>query len=245
MEREGLNPDIPLNLAKIDKDNFIRHFADRDAVESRAFGNLAIEPTFGEIQTLRCNSDTLNSQDSVNFVKDFSPDLCFVFGPDLIKNPLLRVLPDESINLHLGLSPWYRGSATLFWPFYFLQPQYAGATFHKVIKEADAGSILHQCIPNLKAGDGVHDVAANTVIKAKEEVVLLLKHYLYEKKWIYKDQTFTGKLFLTCDFEPIHLRILYNLYDNNIVDAYLKGELGLRTPKLVNFFDNFKISQSN
>ena len=36
-----------------------------------------------------------------------------------------NIVQKKNLNLHLGLSPWYKGSATLFWPFYFLQPNYS------------------------------------------------------------------------------------------------------------------------
>ena len=45
-------------------------------------------------------------------------------------DPTFAVLPKEKINLHLGLSPWFKGSVTLFWPFYHLMPQFCGSTFH-------------------------------------------------------------------------------------------------------------------
>ena len=93
-------------------------------------------------------------------MQEKSPDFCFIFGTNIISEFITDSMHKMSINLHLGLSPWYRGSATLFWPFYNLQPHWAGATLHKIVSEPDAGDILHHVMPKLEEGDTIHDVGA-------------------------------------------------------------------------------------
>ena len=145
---------------------------------------------------------------------------------------MLSALPEVKVNLHLGLSPWYRGSATLFWPFYFLQPQFAGATFHQILPEADAGGILHQTVPKLQSGDGIHNVGSKVVIEARRDLRNLLEGFS-KFGWVFKEQNYSGRLFLTRDFQPAHLRLIYNTFGNKIVDAYLSGDLERRNPKIV------------
>ena len=236
MEREELLPSPPSYAADHDKINFNRHFSDRHEVEATMFGNINSNILFADIPSFFCTPNTLNSEYTAKFVSEFAPELVFIFGPDLIKGALLSVLPEDRVNLHLGLSPWYRGSATLFWPFYFLQPQFAGATFHQIVPEADAGGVLHQCVPKLEVGDGIHDVAAKVVLQAKKDLKKLISEYVSGKKWIYKKQNSTGKLFLSKDFEPSHLRVIYDTFNNEIVDSYLNGKLGVRKPSLVSYF---------
>lgn len=233
MERESLMPPLPSCLCKQDKINFTKHFSERFDIEGAAFGDLKSDEVFSQVPHIQCKPEMLNSLNTVNFIKDYDPDCAFVFGPDLIKEPVLSVLPVDTINLHLGLSPWYKGSATLFWPFYFLQPQFAGATFHKIVSEADAGAILHQSLPELMQNDGIHQVAVKTVLKAKEDLALLLDSYSRNKNWIYNSQKSTGRLFLTRDFQPAHLRVIYDTYKNKIVDEYLNGNLGDLKPKII------------
>ncbi len=225
-------PNVPSDIPDIDQRNFERHFSDRHVIELNAYGQLQPENIFSNIPVHKCQSDNLNSDAVADFVQDFDADMAFIFGTDLIKDPVLSVLPEIRINLHLGLSPWYRGSATLFWPFYFLQPQFAGATFHQILPEADAGGILHQTVPKLQSGDGIHDVGAKTVIEAKKDLRKLLEGY-GEAGWSFKEQKSSGRLFLTRDFQPAHLRIIYNAYNNDIVSHYLDGQLEKRTPKLI------------
>ena len=54
----------------------------------------------------------------------------------------------------------------------------------------------------------------------------------------YFNQKSTGKIWLKSDFQPHHLRVIYNLYNNNIVDEFLNNNLGDKTrkPKLINQF---------
>ena len=232
MEREQLIPEAPLNTPKDDQINFLRHFSERHEIELNAYGHLQPDSVFSNIPIHKCQSETLNSDATADFVREFHADMAFIFGTDLIKEPVLSVLPEIRVNLHLGLSPWYRGSATLFWPFYFLQPQFAGATFHQILPEADAGGILHQTVPELQLGDGIHDVGAKTVIEAKKDLRKLLEGF-GDYGWTFNEQKSSGRLFLTRDFQPGHLRVIYNTYKNDIVSRYLEGQLEQRTPKLM------------
>jgi len=235
MQREDLIPSPPLNTSNHDKNNFIKHFKNRYNIEQKTYGQLKPENVFSDIEVLYISPNELNSKKSSQFVKKFSPDIAFIFGPGIIKPPLYTVLPRFSINLHLGLSPWYKGSATLFWPFYFLEPQFAGVTFHQIIQKADAGSILHQSVPSISVGDGIHDVGANVVKKAKDDLYNLID-LLLKDKWVLRDQKSTGKLFLNKDFKPTHLRVIYDLFNDKIVDAFLNGELGQKNPQLIKAF---------
>ena len=46
--------------------------------------------------------------------------------------------------MHGGLSPWYKGGATHFWPTYLIEPEFTGITVHETTKDLDAGAIIHQ-----------------------------------------------------------------------------------------------------
>ena len=235
MERENVVPNPPARLALQDQNNFRRHFKERYDVEQQVFGSLDAAAVFSGRETLRCSPSELNSQRTADFARAFAPDLAFIFGPGLIREPLFGVLPEDRVNMHLGLSPWYRGSATLFWPFYFLEPQFAGVTFHQIIEAPDAGGIVHQCVPELLPGDGIHDVGARAVLKARDDLRSMLDDYQRTSRWEYRPQRSAGRLFLNRDFEPMHLRVIYDLFENGIVDQFLNGGLSGRRPSLVRY----------
>jgi folate-dependent phosphoribosylglycinamide formyltransferase PurN len=230
--REHMIPRPPEGIGELDRNNFIRHFENRDKAEKKYFGWQQLP----DCPKLEVDQDNLNSARSVDFIKSIKPDLVLIFGSGLIKEPLLSALPHHTINLHLGISPRYRGAATLFWPFYFMEPGYAGSTFHYIISEADAGDVIHQVVPELHPEDGIHDVACKTVISSAQEALQLLKIFVSEGEWKRHKQKGSGKNFLSGDFKPEHLRVIYNLFNDDMVKHYLEGRLKSKTPSLIRQF---------
>lgn len=232
-EREELLPQIPKDLESVDEINFKNHFEKRQKAEIKYFG----AQKFPEISLIKIERSELNSQKTVDYVEKIKPDMTLIFGSGMIKKPLLSTLPKDTINLHLGISPRYRGSATLFWPFYFMEPNYAGSTFHHIISEPDAGEIIHQVLPYLEKTDGIHDVACKTVIESAEAMIQLIDLYLTKGNWSRHSQKGTGKNFLSNDFKPHHLRVIYNVFNDNMVKEYLEGKI---QPKIPNIIDQFR-----
>jgi methionyl-tRNA formyltransferase len=232
MQRENQLPLVPPNLLARDQKLFAHHFEARFTVENARFGAPSPEETFAGIPQYFCEPHTLNTAEAAQFVATQQPDLAVVFGPDLLKPPLFDALPATTINLHLGLSPWYRGAATLFWPFYFLEPNFAGATFHELTANPDAGNLLHQSVPALSSGDGIHDVGAKTVEAATADFVAIAKRIVAGEKFPLVPQRGQGKLFSRFDFRASHLRMIYEIFNDDIVDGFLAGDLSAREPKL-------------
>jgi methionyl-tRNA formyltransferase len=222
-------PSMPEGLDEIDQLNFKKHFSNRTQAELKHFQNIVKLAC----PVLEVGFDSLNTNESVNFIKKIEPNFVFVFGSGLIKNPLLEVLPKETVNLHLGLSPRYRGSATLFWPFYFLEPNFAGTTFHYLVEQPDAGEVIHQIVPKLEYGDKIHDVACKVVSESSIAVIELVQIYLSKGYWSKSAQKHTGKNFLDSDFHPTQLRVIYNTFEEKIVDYYLDRKIRNRVPKLI------------
>lgn len=234
VKREEILPQPPVGILERDKKNFERHFKDRFLAEQKYFKEEKVENVFKGLPLQYCAYDKLNTSENAAFVNKLKPDMIFIFGTGLIKDPLLSALPKDRVNFHLGLSPEYRGSATLFWPFYNMQPQWAGCTIHQIVLKADAGNVIHQCVPKLEKGDGIHDVACKTVIKATDDLIKLLAKKEKEGSFNEVPQISTGRLYKTADFKPEHLRVIYDLFDNHMVDAYLGGKISQEKPKLIN-----------
>jgi hypothetical protein len=225
-------PVPPSELSDHDKNNFLQHFSQRLETEKVFFGNQILP----DIPILNIEESELNSQKTTNFVKLAKPDIVLIFGCHLIKDPLLSVLPKHSINLHGGLSPRYRGTATMFWPFYFLEPNHVGTTFHYIVSEPDAGNVIHQSTPTLDYGDKIHDVACKTILESAKDAIKLIEIFKRNKKWNVFKQKYTGKNFLENDFRAEHLRIIYDLYSNEIVDHFLDKKIKPKHPNLIKQF---------
>ncbi len=230
MPREGAVPQAPSGTAARDRVNFDRHFRLRGEVEDAVFGDERRQ--MDALPTLHIARDELNGAHVADYARTVGAEACVVFGADILKDPVLAALPPLTINVHLGLSPWYRGTATLFWPFYNLEPHWAGATLHRVTGQVDAGPILMTCHPRLERGDGIHAVAARTVVEARSGVASCLEQYAGGAELLGQPQRSAGRLYLTRHFRPEHLRVNYDLFGDRMVDAMLDGEIG-RNPSPV------------
>ena len=233
MKREEVVPEPPQGISNHDRELFVRHFAARSAVEQEVYGDIDLQAEAGDKHRfIFIEPSELNTSTLAGVIRDFNADLCFIFGCDIIKNPVFDALPTDKVNLHLGLSPWYRGGATLFWPFYFLQPQFAGVTFHQISDKADAGDIVHQCVPTIERGDSIHRVGAKCVVKARDDLSALFSEFKKRGNLKGLPQRTSGRVWRGIDFEPSHLRVIYDLCDDKVVDKYLDNELGSRAPIL-------------
>lgn len=112
-----------------------------------------------------------------NVVKEFKPDLMLCFGASIIKEPLLFLLaPGHFVNLHLGLSPYYRGSGTNFFPFVNNELQYVGSTLLHIDAGIDTGDIICHVRPEYEASDTVHTVGCKVIKNSVEAIVKLIRH---------------------------------------------------------------------
>ncbi len=75
-------------------------------------------------------------------------DLFVVFGASYIRGPLIDTLvAREAVNIHMGTSPYYRGSSCNFWALYDGRPEYVGATIHRLSSGLDSGDMLFHAFP--------------------------------------------------------------------------------------------------
>lgn len=220
--REEFVPQPPANLEDIDRENFIRHFIERDRAEQHHFsGNNQVNTN---VATLEVSYANLNSQGTINWVAAQTFDLAVSYGVHMLNKELLDVMPKHSWNIHGGLSPWYKGNTTLFWPFFMLRPNWAGMTIHRLTSRLDAGEIVHQSVPQLAYGDGLHDVACKAVMQVAQDLVTIVRRIPLSQIQ-YTPQKGNGKLWIGTDWMPQHLRFIYNVYNNDIVDQFLDGKL--------------------
>ncbi|NBO79996.1 MAG: hypothetical protein EBV42_01905 [Actinobacteria bacterium] len=233
MRRESLSPTAPEATTAHDRALFRHHFDLRNRTEAQAYGELTYQDLLGKCPGRVIEATALNSVQVAREVKDIEADLGIVFGTDLIKEPVLGVLPELTLNLHLGLSPWYRGSATLFWPFYFLEPQWAGVTVHRLVEAVDGGEVAFQSTPVLQSGMGIHDVGVGAVKSAIPNILQLIEAVDAGKRINLARQRSSGRIFRTKDFRPCHLRLNYDMFGDRMTDAYLAGLLGVSVPNLV------------
>ena len=82
--------------------------------------------------------------------------------------------------------------------------------------------------------DTLHMVAGRTVQFYTQKLVSFLKELDYNNLPQGIVQKSSGKVWMNKDWRPEHLRLIYDFYQDNIVNLTINGELKGRKPKLVN-----------
>lgn len=234
MRREQMIESVPSFLTQHIKELYEKHFRLRAEMEDGYFGQTDVMQIRGKVPIQEIARTELNDIKVEKFIKEVRADCIFSYGPDLLKDNILSAVNDFAFNLHGGLSHWYKGAATMFWPFYFLEPNYVGTTLHYITRKIDAGNIIQHTVPKLEYGDGMHEVACKAIVTATEDVMKIMQRMNMGEVFPGIEQQKNGKLFLERDWRPEHLRLIYDLYEDKIVDLYLNGEIGQSNePKLV------------
>lgn len=196
-----------------------KHFQLRTESEQKYFGSYSNTKSYKHrfIETGESNSPAV-----VDEIKKLSPDYIILFGSSLIKESLLSHFENRVINIHLGLSPYYRGSGTNFWPLVHNKPECVGATIHLATSQVDAGNILQQVRPQVSNGDSIHDMGNMTIIAAMEVLPAVIGLYQQHGIEPVKQNLETGFVCKRKDLTPEAIRLMYRNFDNGIIASYLR-----------------------
>lgn len=135
------------------------HFEALSNAERNWFGEACWPP----VPMLELNKGRINDADNIAWAVDLRPDLVFLFGTSILNEVWLGMFHQRIINLHLGLSPYYRGAATLFWPLANNEPECVGGTIHLAEQRVDAGRMLARIKPTLLIGDNYYTINYKTI----------------------------------------------------------------------------------
>jgi len=127
-------------------------------------------------------------------------DVLCLFGTAILKDVWLNAFPSRIVNLHLGLSPFYRGSATLFWPFANREPEYLGTTIHLATPKVDAGEILVRVVPDLRINESYYDITSRLIRDSIDRFPETVLDYLGGLLRPMSQELVPGKLYRKADF---------------------------------------------
>ena len=141
------------------------YFGNVIAAEKKAFGDISFLPS--NVRNLPVKSGDLNLLSQSQLDVALNADVYVVFGASYIKGWLIDFLVEkEALNVHMGISPYYRGSSCNFWALYDKKISHVGATIHMLSKGLDSGDMLFHCIPKYIDGDSPFDFAMRSVTAA-------------------------------------------------------------------------------
>ena len=207
----------------IQKYNVIeKYFKKVNEAQSKIFKKELVNKNNKNIKTFSIIYGELSSiylSDLDDFTKS---DIYVVFGSSFIRGKLIDFLiKKKAINIHAGVSPYYRGAACNFWALYDGNPHLVGSTIHLLSKGLDSGPILYHAMSNLKTNP--FEYTMSTVKSAFHSIGERIKDSsIFEIKPIFQDK---------------NKEIRYskkNHFNEDIVKEYFRREINLNSKN----FDN-------
>lgn len=170
------------------------------------------------------NKGKINDESIVKEIIELDPDLLCCYGSSIIKSELIRAFEGRFLNLHLGLSPYYRGSGTNYFPLVNREPQYVGATFMHLDGGIDTGRIIHQIQARMHAGDNVHQIGNRLISDASLIYANLIARF---DEIVLQEQPFAPepKLYFRKHFTENSLETLNMNFQSGMIEDYLERSL--------------------
>lgn len=194
-----------------------KHFTDRDIAEREYFsGNMQ----FNTEKVIHVHKGESNSKTVFNMIKAEHPDYIVLYGSSIIHEPLLSAYKNKIINMHLGLSPYYRGSGTNFWPLVNREPELVGATIHLATLDIDGGDILKQVRPKISLYNGCHDIGCKTIIAGTYLMISCIKEYAANVLSLTPQQS-KGKVYRRSDFSADAICRMLENFENGMIREYI------------------------
>lgn len=167
--------------------------------EKTIFGRPRFSPL--NVKSLSMKLGDLNRLELDTLKPALESDYYIVFGSSFIKGDLCDFLVDQkALNIHMGTSPYYRGSSCNFWAVQEGNPDYVGATIHLLSKGLDSGPMLFHALP--KPQETTPFLLGMQAVKAAHEGLLshLKSGSIFEFAPVTQDKTLELKYTRNSDF---------------------------------------------
>lgn len=120
----------------------------------------------------------INTAESIAKLKVLEPDLFLIYGTGIIGKTVLSMPALGALNMHTGISPYYRGADCAFWPLYNNELHMIGATVHDCTPEVDGGAIHAVKRARLQEDDNLFSVFARSVHAGTEIYVDVVRNII-------------------------------------------------------------------
>jgi folate-dependent phosphoribosylglycinamide formyltransferase PurN len=156
----------------------------------RYFGNKfnALQDSIPIFHTTNVNSDEVAQR----LVAE-APDIFLDHGTSLLSDRIIDS-SNLALNLHWGLSPYYRGTHCTSWAIINWDPYNIGVTIHRLTKAIDGGDIVAQARANVTASDTVHSIDMQLTYLGTELVQRILGNLRKGQELKFYRQDTTGSL---------------------------------------------------
>ncbi|OGS37024.1 MAG: hypothetical protein A2293_15465 [Elusimicrobia bacterium RIFOXYB2_FULL_49_7] len=193
------------------------HFKTMTETEKKYFGNPG---ALAQTDFIEIERGEINSTRIFDWIQQKMPGLLLVYGTGIIKGGLFDSFRDKMINMHLGLSPYYRGAATNFWPLVNNEPECVGVTIHMLSDVVDGGAIIKQGRPDMSPTDTAHDIGCKTIIRGLEALADTAKKFSSGQVRAHA-QSGSGKYYKKSDFSAGAVIRMNENFMNGMLHEYI------------------------
>lgn len=201
-----------------------RHFEDFEKTEQEWFRRTAEEEKLLHENTLCViPPKSINEPATLALINGMSPDLILVYGTSIIGRDLIESFPKRVLNVHAGLSPYYRGSGCNVYPFLNNELEYVGVTIHYMDAGVDSGEIILQGRPVFEESDDTHTVGCKTAELAAELMCKVVDRWMRDGRLPSEPQNLgIGRVYKIKDFDDAAVESINHNVQNGIVRDYIK-----------------------
>jgi folate-dependent phosphoribosylglycinamide formyltransferase PurN len=164
----------------------------------------------------------INDKKYYEEITSLDPDLLVAYGCSLIEDPLLSEYEGQFLNVHLGLSPYYRGTGTNFWPLVNREPECIGATFMYIDEGVDTGEIIHQLRARIHPSDGPHDIGNRLITDVGRLYPELARRFDELRSVEQPPEPDEEHYYRSADYNPGATAQLYENFENGLIEEYLQ-----------------------
>jgi folate-dependent phosphoribosylglycinamide formyltransferase PurN len=136
------------------------------SVATELFGR----PEFDVAADEMIEAHNVNSDAFAERLAALAPDIMIVNGAPLLERRIYAVPRLGTLNVHFGLSPWYRGSFAQFWAVYHGDLDHLGATLHFIDDGVDTGPVVGYAFPERGPRDSEATIMARSAIGITEVI---------------------------------------------------------------------------
>ncbi len=210
-----------------------KYFKNVQNAEKEIFGDSEIKKKKDNVKIIKILFGELSNYSLSKLSNFLKSDLYIVFGSSYIKGELIDFLiKNKAINVHMGVSPFYRGTDCNFWALYDNNPHLVGATIHMLSKGIDSGPILFHAMSNVKKNP--FEYTMSTVKSAFHSLIERIKNKsIYEISPIEQNKNKQIRYSKSSDFNK---KIVKNYFDKEINISDKKFDISLLKDPF--FFDN-------
>jgi len=143
----------------------------------------------------------INAWRFVRLVEQLRPAVVAVMGAAMLRAPMLATgVP--FVNLHTGLSPYYRGGRSNMWPIVECDYGHFGATIHRIAPGIDDGEIFASRRVLVRPHDTYASVNGRAIRIGTTAMIEVLDRLLGASEQRGVPQWLEGKLFMDRDYTP-------------------------------------------